>query len=68
MASSPEAAPLLIGLGVTSLSLRSSQVANIKHVLCRCSFDEISKLGQKALMMENEAAVLDLIKEYVKME
>ena len=68
MASSPEAAPLLIGLGVTSLSLRSSQVDNIKHVLCRCSFDEISKLGQKALMMENEAAVLDLIKEYVKME
>ena len=49
LASDPLAAPILIGLGVTSLSSAASQIAALKSVIANISLEECRALARQAL-------------------
>lgn len=53
MASKPEAAACLLGLGINDLSMNTGSIPAVKSVLCSHSFDEMNKLSEQVLQAED---------------
>ena len=60
----PLAIPVLLGLGVTSLSVRPNAVAQVKQVVREVALDEARALAEAALQAESAPAVRQLAREY----
>ena len=58
------AIPVLLGLGVTSLSVRPNAVAEVKQVVREVALDEARALAEAALQAESALAVRQLAREY----
>jgi multiphosphoryl transfer protein len=62
LASDPEAVPLLIGLGVTELSVVPGQVPRLKALIRDLTLDRCRALAQRALELSDAAAVRALMR------
>ena len=58
------AIPVLLGLGVTSLSVRPNAVAEVKQVVRAVTLDKARELAEAALRAESAPAVRQLAREY----
>jgi phosphocarrier protein FPr/phosphocarrier protein len=61
LASDPLAAPLLVGLGISELSVSTPAIAAVKAALARVSSDQCRDLAAAALALEDAAAVRQLL-------
>ena len=61
LASDPLAAPVLIGLGVTSLSSTAGQIAALKAAIAKVTLEECRDLAKAALAMTSAADVRALL-------
>ncbi|MDP1829955.1 MAG: phosphoenolpyruvate--protein phosphotransferase [Archangium sp.] len=64
IASDPLAAPLLVGLGVTELSVSTSSVGPVKAALARWPFSECEELATDVLRQTTTAEVRALLKSW----
>jgi phosphoenolpyruvate-protein phosphotransferase (PTS system enzyme I) len=64
MASDLLAAPLLIGLGVTELSMTPSQILKIKNVLLNHKVVDLKQISIDVLKLESEEEVKSYLKNY----
>jgi len=61
MASDPKAVPLLVGLGVDTLSVTPRMLLKVKHTVRSLSFERCSQLAQSALSMGTSEDVRQLV-------
>jgi len=66
VAADPAAAPVLIGLGVTELSLNPAGIPKIKSVVRALDRREASRLADQALQQETAQAVRQLATQFVE--
>ncbi|RAO95098.1 phosphoenolpyruvate--protein phosphotransferase [Mycoplasma wenyonii] len=66
MASSPQSAVLLIGMGVNKLSMSAPSIPVIKRVLNNISFSEAKRLVERALEQNSEQEVLAMVNKYLE--
>lgn len=64
IASDPLAAPLLVGLGISELSVSPPAVGPVKAALARCSFAECEALAGEVLEQTTTAEVRGLLKSW----
>jgi phosphoenolpyruvate-protein kinase (PTS system EI component) len=57
------AAPILIGLGVRSLSGTASQIAELKSVIANLTLEQCRRLADKALAATSAAQVREQVRE-----
>ncbi|MGZ8629251.1 MAG: phosphoenolpyruvate--protein phosphotransferase, partial [Actinomycetota bacterium] len=62
LAGDPLAAPLLIGLGVTELSMSAPAIPHVKQVVRRIDLASARALAEKALRLSSAAEVRDLLR------
>jgi len=62
LASDPDAVPLLLGLGVSELSVVPGQIARLKAHIRRWTLDDCCRLAERALLLENAADVRQLVR------
>jgi len=60
MGSDPQAVPILLGLGITELSVSIPSIPSIKAQIRRISMAECQELAQRAIAAETAAQVRDL--------
>lgn len=60
------AAPILIGLGMKKLSMSKSSIAPIKSLIINNDYKTFEALAQKAIELETEQEILDLVKKTIK--
>lgn len=65
MASSPISAVILVGLGVSSLSMSATAIPNIKRTLSQLTLDECRGVAEECLKFSKEAEVVKYVKEYL---
>ena len=53
----PAAVPLLIGLGMTELSMTSSMIPEIKKIIRSLGYDECKRMARKALKMDTSQEI-----------
>jgi phosphocarrier protein FPr/phosphocarrier protein len=63
LASDPAAVPVLLGLGLTELSVVPSIIPQLKHLISRLTLDACRSLAQRALAQESSEAVRSLLAE-----
>jgi phosphoenolpyruvate-protein phosphotransferase len=61
-AASPNLATLLVGLGVTELSVSPANVAAVKNIIRAVSYSKLQEKADKALQLESSEAVMELYK------
>ena len=61
-AASPNLAVLLVGLGVTELSVSPANVAAVKNIIRAVSYSKLQEKAQKALQLESSEAIMALYK------
>ena len=61
MASKPEAAACLLGLGINDLSMNTGSIPAVKSVLCSHSFKEMHELSEQVLQAEDLNKVHQLL-------
>ena len=66
LASDPEAVPLLLGLGVTELSVVPGQIARLKACIRTLTLDDCCRLAERALQLDNAADVRRLVSNEVR--
>ena len=66
MAGNPEAAPLLLGMGVNSLSMSAGSLLRVKRVIRSFSCTEAREMLQAAIACEEAAAVHLLMKQQLE--
>lgn len=64
MASSPVSAVILVGLGVSSLSMSATAIPNIKRVLSQLTLEECRGIANECLKFARESEVISYVKEY----
>ncbi|MDZ7763316.1 MAG: phosphoenolpyruvate--protein phosphotransferase [Melioribacteraceae bacterium] len=64
MASDPIAIPLLIGLGLDSLSVSPALIPVTKQIIRNITFEECRRLVEKCLTLTTEKEIKDLLSEY----
>jgi phosphotransferase system enzyme I (PtsI) len=64
MAADTLAMPLLIGLGLDSLSLSPSTIPYAKRIIRNCEFKKAKRLADRCLKFQTEEQVKDLIEEF----
>jgi phosphotransferase system enzyme I (PtsI) len=64
MAGDPDAARILVGLGIDVLSMSESQVAGVKAALRSSSYEELKALGQGVLESGDQASIMRLLEEH----
>jgi phosphoenolpyruvate-protein kinase (PTS system EI component) len=57
LAADPDAAAVLIGLGVDELSMAAPMIPAVKHAIRSLSHDDAQDLGRRALEQESATAV-----------
>lgn len=63
MAGEMRAIPLLLGLGLDEFSMCASGVLRARHLLSEIDYEQAKEIAQKALHMENQQQVIDLLNE-----
>ncbi len=63
MAGDPSITPLLLGLGVTELSVATPSVALVKHAVRQTDMEQARRLAQSALKCQRAQDVHDLLKQ-----
>jgi len=66
MAADPFAVPLLIGLGLESLSVSASAIPHIKKIIRSIDLKEVEHLANKCLEFKTEKEINDSIHEYYR--
>ncbi|WP_136808207.1 phosphoenolpyruvate--protein phosphotransferase [Desulfosediminicola flagellatus] len=61
-AASPNLATLLVGLGVTELSVSPANVAAVKNIIRAVNYSKLQEKAKKALQLESSEAVMELYK------
>ena len=61
-AASPNLATLLVGLGVTELSVSPANVAAVKNIIRAVNYGKLQEKVKKALQLESSEAVMELYK------
>lgn len=64
MASKPEAAACLLGLGINDLSMNTGSIPIVKSVLCSNTLDEMKKLAERVLDAEELEHIHELLEEW----
>ena len=64
MASDPDGCVILIGLGISSLSMNAPLIPVIKKRLSEISFSEAQNIAKKALELSSPNEVRRIIREY----
>ncbi len=64
VASSPLAAPLLVGLGVNGLSMSPSLISPVKEAILRIKKTQADELAREALDLKTAQEVTDLLKRF----
>jgi len=62
IASQPTFAPLLVGLGIRSISVQPSSLAHVRQAIGTCSYKSLKKTAKKAMRMETVEDVLRLLR------
>jgi phosphoenolpyruvate-protein phosphotransferase len=60
----PEAAPILVGLGVDELSLNPAGIPRIKSILRELTMESAEALAERALRCQTSAEVRQLVREF----
>jgi multiphosphoryl transfer protein len=60
----PEAAPILVGLGVDELSLNPAGIPRIKSILRELTMESVQALAERALRCQTSAEVRQLVREF----
>ena len=63
MSANPIFTPLLIGLGVTSLSVPSLALPEIKHVCRRVTISQCQEIARKVLQMDSALEVTNYLRQ-----
>jgi multiphosphoryl transfer protein len=66
LASDPVAAPVLLGLGVSELSVVPKQIPQLKRLIRGLTLDACRALAQRALVLETAAQVRTLVREALR--
>jgi len=66
LASDPVAAPVLLGLGVSELSVVPTQIPQLKSLIRGLTLDACRALAQRALSLETAAQVRALVREVIR--
>ncbi len=66
LAANPEATPILVGLGLTELSLSPRYVPEVKRIIRAIRLEEARQLAERAVVAENAAAVAALTSAWLK--
>ncbi|BHH82449.1 phosphoenolpyruvate--protein phosphotransferase [Desulforhopalus sp. 52FAK] len=61
-AASPNLATLLVGLGVTELSVSPTNVAAVKNIIRAVNYKKLQEKASKALALESSEAIMELYK------
>ncbi|MFT5699017.1 MAG: phosphoenolpyruvate-protein phosphotransferase [Desulforhopalus sp.] len=61
-AANPNLATLLVGLGVTELSVSPANVASVKNIIRAVNYVKLQEKANKALQLESSEAVMELYK------
>lgn len=64
MAADPFAAPLLVGLGLESLSMSASIIPQIKKIIRSISYKDAKELAEKCLQMRTEKEINDALHHF----
>ena len=64
MASKPEAAACLLGLGIKDMSMNTGSIPIVKSVLCSHSFKEMNELSDKVLHAADLSEVHELLDDW----
>ena len=62
MAGDPNAAPLLLGLGLDEFSMSATSILRARKIINGLSKKEMEELADKAIHMQTEQEVLELLK------
>ncbi len=66
MASNPEAAACLVGMGITDLSMTTAALPRVKDLLCRHSLAEMKELARKVGAAESPEEVSEILDSFGK--
>jgi phosphocarrier protein FPr/phosphocarrier protein len=66
LAATPEAVPVLIGLGVTELSVPSGMIGEIKAIVRRLNLEKCRNLAQQALAAPDGRTVRALAEPFLE--
>jgi phosphoenolpyruvate-protein phosphotransferase len=61
-AANPNLATLLVGLGVSDLSVSPANVASVKNIIRAVNYSKLQEKAKKALQLESSEAVMELYK------
>ncbi len=64
MAADPIAVPLLVGLGLDSVSVNASSILHIKKIIRSLNFEDAKKLAEECMEMETECQIKSRLKEF----
>ncbi len=68
MSSDPYAIPVLLGLGVTQLSMNPSQILKTRRMIAHHDSTYFKNLAKAVLKMDTEQAVIDYLKTHINLE
>ncbi len=66
MAADPVAVPLLIGLGLDSISVSPSAIPSIKQLIRNLNYKEVKKLSEECLLLKTEKEINELLHTFFK--
>jgi len=61
-AANPNLATLLVGLGVSELSVSPANVASVKNIIRAVNYTKLQEKAKKALQLESSEAIMELYK------
>jgi len=65
MAGELDALPLLIGLGLDEFSMSASSILRARHLVSKIDSSKAAALAEKALTLDSQEAVLEVVKEFM---
>jgi phosphotransferase system enzyme I (PtsI) len=68
MAADPFAVPLLIGLGLESISVSASAIPHIKRIIRSLEYKDLQKLAKECLALKTEREINDLVHSFFNLK
>jgi phosphotransferase system enzyme I (PtsI) len=68
MASDPLAIPLLLGLGINSLSMMPSEILKARRMISKMNLTDMRKISKKVLNLDSEKKVIKYLKKHINLE
>ena len=68
MAADPFAVPLLIGLGLESVSVSASAIPHIKRIIRSLEYKDLQKLAKECLALKTEREINDLVHSFFNLK